>query len=469
MYARLLGMLPVEQSCYWLATRQGYNPEPSLTGNIDCDVAVIGAGFTGLWTAYFLKELQPDLDVAVVERYVTGYGASGRNAGMVSTCLDHTHSLAIEHFGREEAQRLAHIGLANIDELGKFADDCDWERTGQLQVALVPKHIDDLKSNFEVAREIGLPGYRLLGRDEVRAELDSPLYIAGLYVPGGAILNPIKLIDKLKRHLLEKGGRLFEKTRVVSLDGRSPNGQSHSDSHTIECENGTLRARKFVLATDAYTHHLVPQLLWRFIPLYDYILVSEPLSAEQMEKLRWQNRQGIVDGRTFFNYYRLTSDNRVLWGTSEAVYYPPNKVDETCDHSTKHYQTLEDSWKRHFPALADLSFPYRWGGPIASTTRLTPFFGTAYGGNVIYGLGYTGHGIGTTRLAGKILAHLATARDDELLKLKMVTDKPFPYPPEPLRSLSVKAVTKSLQQVDAGGSPNLLLKLLDVMGIGFSS
>ena len=116
-----------------------------------------------------------------------------------------------------------------------------------------------------------------------------------------------------------------------------------------------------------------------------------------------------------------------------------------------------------------MNFPYGWGGPIASTTRLTPFFGTLNGGRVIYGLGYTGHGIGTTRLAGQIMAHLALSRESDLLSLKMVTDKPFPYPPEPIRGMSVNAVTRSLQKVDAGESPSILLRLLDKMGIGFSS
>ncbi len=451
-------MLPIEQSCYWLARRDGYVPNPSLSGNPDCKFVVVGAGFTGLWTAYFLNELEPSAEIIVVEQSVTGYGASGRNAGIISSSIDHSHALAIEHFGEDEARRLANIGLANIDELEKFAFDCDFERTGQLQVALVPKHIDDCKANLQVANDLGLTGYRMLDGDEMRAEVNSPLYIGGLFVPGGGILDPIKLVDKLKLHLESKGVRIMENSRVKELDGGK-----------VICDGGTVSGERVILATDAYTHHLLPGLLWRFIPLYDYILVSDPLSDEQMQQIRWHNRQGMVDGRTFFNYYRLTADNRVLWGTSEAVYYPPNKVGPACDHSQRHYDTLKDSWKRHFPYLADLQFPYSWGGPIASTTRLTPFFGTANGGRVLYGLGYTGHGIGSTRIAGKILAHLADAKESDLLSLKMVTHKPFPYPPEPLRSLSVNAVTKSLQQVDAGGRPNILLKILDVMGIGFSS
>lgn len=451
-------MLPVEQSCYWLATRAARSPEPSLQGKQECEIAVVGAGFTGLWTAHFLKRLEPNLDVAIVDQGMCGYGASGRNAGIISSSIDHSHALAVAHFGRDDAAKLAKIGHENIQELAEFAHDCDVELSGQLCFALTPGHLEDCHHSVAVNDELGLPGSRVLSREEAQAEVNSPLYLGAGYSPGGGIINPIKLVDKLRTTATASGARLFEQTKVTAINGG-----------TITTTSGTLEARKVVMATDAYTHHLFPQLLWRFIPLYDYVIVSEPLTPEQHQAIGWKNRQGATDGRSFFNYYRLTADNRVVWGTSEAVYYPPNKVDLTCDHSQKHYDELLASFARHFPYLTDLEFPYAWGGPIASTTRLTPFFGTVEGGRVLYALGYTGHGIGTTRLAGRILAHMALSRDTDLTQLKMVQNKPFPYPPEPLRSLAVNAVTRSLQKVDAGGQPNSLLKILDALGLGFSS
>jgi glycine/D-amino acid oxidase-like deaminating enzyme len=234
-------------------------------------------------------------------------------------------------------------------------------------------------------------------------------------------------------------------------------------------ERGEIRAARVILATSAYTHHLLPRVLFRFIPLYDYILVSEPLSPAQWEVIGWKHRQGITDGRTFFNYYRPTADGRVLWGTSEATYYGGNRVDPSCDHSPTHYASLEASWRRHFPELARLRWEYRWGGAICSTTRLTPYFGHAFGGKLTYGLGFTGHGLGSTRIAGRILAHLALERPSELLSLPLVTRPPFPYPPEPLRGLAVRAVTGALRRVDQGERPGLMLRILDRLGIGFSS
>src|SRR6266850_1621344 len=196
---------------------------------------------------------------------------------------------------------------------------------------------------------------------------------------------------------------------------------------------------------------------------------SPPGACRPPPRVGWRPRQGVTDTRSFFKYYRLTADNRILWGTSEAAYYSGNRVDAACDHSERHYAELRESFRRHFPALGDLRFPYAWGGAICSTTRFTPFFGTAHRGRVLYGLGYTGHGIASTHLAGQILAHLTLEKPSPLLDLKMVRRKPFPYPPEPLRAVAVRLVTRALRRVDAGGRPGLLLRLLDAMGIGPSS
>ncbi len=433
---------PIEEAAFWLATRPP-QPVEQLSGRIEADVAIIGAGFTGLWTAHFLRQLDPALNVVLLEQGVAGYGGSGRNAGMISVCLDHSHELAAVHFGKEEADRLARIGLQNIEELAAFAgDDCDFERTGQLHVALTPAQVETCRA---------MTHGRFLDAEETRAELNSPLYLGAAFVPGGGIINPVKLVDKLRRDL-----RLFERSPVTSFDG-----------DVVRTAAGEVRARKIVLATNAYSHLLFPRLRRHFIPLYDYVLVSEPLTSAQLAAIGWRNRQGVTDGRTFFNYYRLTADNRILWGTSEAMYYPRNRVDETCDHSERHYRSLRESFSRHFPQLAGLNWEYAWGGPIAATTRLTPFFGTA--GNILYALGYTGHGIGSTRVAGKILAHMALGTPNELLDLAMVKRRPFPYPPEPFRSWSVGAVTSALRRVDEGKKPGLLLRFLDAIGIGFSS
>jgi glycine/D-amino acid oxidase-like deaminating enzyme len=458
-------MPPVEQSCYWLARRPPRQITP-LVGEADTDVVVVGAGLTGLWTALFLKDLDPGRDVVVLEQEVAAYGASGRNAGMLSETVDHGHGLAIEHFGEAEARRLARLGETNVAEMVAFLSqrgiDCDYQPTGRLVVALTPAQLDEAGRTVETARRLGLDSFRLLDRGAVTAEIRSPLYLGGVAVRGGGILDPVKLVDGLRDEAERLGVRVFERTAVRRL---TPDGAGVR----ILAGRGGVRARRAVLATSAYTHHLLPGLTRRFIPLYDYLLVSDPLTAGQRAAIGWRGRQGVTDGRAFFNYYRLTADDRILWGTSEAAYHRGNRVDRSCDHSPVHYAALRASFRRTFPQLEDLEFPYAWGGPICSTTRLTPFFGRALRGRVLYGLGYTGHGLGTTRIAGRVLAHLALDRYHQLLDLAMVRRPPFPYPPEPLRSWSVAAVTRALRRVDAGARPGLLLRMLDRMGIGFSS
>lgn len=458
-------MRPIEQACFWLAGLPSRDVTPLRT-HVETDIAIIGGGFTGFWTAIFLKELDPSRDVALVEQGTAAFGASGRNAGMLSETVDHSHGLAIQHFGAAEAARLAALGERNVQELTGFIRDrgiqCDYEPSGRLMVALTEAHLEEGRRNVEIARGLGIDTFRMLSREETQAEVHSPLYLGAVEVRGGGILDPAKFTDGLRREAERLGVRLYERTTVDSI-------RKQGAGVVIRANGTTLTARRAVLATSAYTHHLIPSVTHRFIPLYDYITVSEPLTAAQWELIGWKRRQGITDGRTFFNYYRPTADGRILWGTSEATYYRGNRVDPSCDHSPHHYATLRQSWRQHFPALADLEWPYAWGGAICSTTRLTPFFGRALGGRACYGLGFTGHGLGSTRIAGRILAHMALDRPSDLLDLSLVTRPPFPYPPEPLRGWAVDAVTAALRKVDAGQSPSLMLRMLDRMGLGFSS
>jgi len=463
--SRLEARRPIEQACYWLARRAPRVPV-ALVGPRSCDVVIVGAGLTGLWTALFLKELAPERDVVVVEQGVAAYGASGRNAGMLSETVDHGHALAVEHFGEAEARRLAQIGEANVAEMISFLAargiDCEYEPSGRLVAALTPAQLEDCRKAVAIAGRMGLATFTLLGRSEIRAEVNSPLYMGGIAISSGGILDPVKLVDGLRREAERLGVAVLERSHVVAIEPTIAGVQ-------IRTGRGTVDAERAVLATSAYTHLLLPNVARRMIPLYDYILVSEPLTPAQRQVIGWQRRQGVTDCRTFFNYYRLTGDGRILWGTSEAAYYSGNRVDATCDHSPQHYTSLSASFRRHFPALGELEWAYAWGGPICSTTRLTPFFGRAMNGKVIYGLGYTGHGLGTTRLAGRILAHMALDQPSALLDLALVKKAPFPYPPEPLRTMAVRAVTRALKRVDAGAEPGILLRILSRLGIGFSS
>jgi glycine/D-amino acid oxidase-like deaminating enzyme len=457
--------VPIERACYWLA-RDAAEPGPPLDGERRADVVVVGAGLTGLWTAIHLLLLAPALDVVVVEKERVAYGASGRNAGMLSDTIDHSHELAIDHFGEEEAARLAALGRANVDDMLRFLAerrvDCDLERTGTLTVALSDAHFAQLEASIACARQVGVSDWRLLDRDEAQGAIRCPLYRGAVLNPAGGVLDPAKLVTGLAREAARLGATVYERSPVVALE-------EDGSGVRVRTERGAVRATTCLLGTSAYTHTLVPSASHRFLPLYDYAVVSEQLSTAEREAIGWRGRQGVNDARAFFNYYRLTADDRILWGTSEAAYYPPNRVDAACDHSERHYAALRASFTAHFPALSALRFPYAWGGAICATTRFTPFVGRALGGRVLYALGYTGHGLGTTHLFARILAHLALRRGSPLLDLRLAREAPLPYPPEPLRAWAVARVWDALKRVDEGEPPGLLLRCLDAIGIGLSS
>ena len=459
-------MQPIETSCFWLADLPPRPARPAIEGDQRADIAIIGGGFTGLWAALFLKELAPEKEVVLLEAERIAYGASGRNAGQVSETLDHSHALAIRHFGETEARRLALLARQNLDEMKAFLEqesiDAEFARVGQIVLALTKAHTRELDAALASARQLGIGDWRRLDRDATREALGSPLPLCALFAPQAATVHPAKLAEGLAQVAEKRGVRIHERSPVVRIDGE--NGKLR-----LTARGGTLRAPRAILATNAYSHLLAPQLARRFLPLYDYVLASEPLTAAQMSSIRWAGRQGVTDFRNFFNYSRLTADNRVVWGTSEAVYHRGNGVGPEHDHAPAIYTELERSFARFFPDLKELRFPYRWGGAIAATTRFTPFFGALHSGRLLYGLGYTGHGVGTTRVAGKLLAHLALERRSELASLALVRKPPFPYPPEPFRRWGVGLVTRALRRVDDGAAPGLLLRILDRLGVGLSS
>lgn len=452
---------PIEQACYWLARRPPRGTTP-LVGTTSADVAIVGAGLTGLWTALFVKELDPEAGVVIVDQGVVGYGASGRNAGMLWDTVDHSHELAIAHFGADEARRLAGLGERNVAELEAYLAlrriACDYEPTGRLLVATTAAQLEAFRRASDIARALGLTSYQLLGKHATREEIRSPLYLGGLAISAGAMLDPVKLLDGLRTEAEGLGVTVYERSHVVGFE---PMGSGVR----LRAARGRVDARRAVLATNAYTHRLLPRVSRRMIPLYGYMLVSEPLTPEQRETIGWPHRQAVADGRTLFNYARLTADDRILWGSADLAYYPRNRVDARGDHSAEHYEALRVSFRRHFRALGRLEWAYAWGGPVCATTRLTPFFGDTLEGRVTYGLGYSGRGLATTRLAGRVLAHLALERDEEMLDLPLVRDPPFPYPPEPARRWVVRAVSRALRRADRGGERGLVLRLLDRLGL----
>lgn len=456
---------------YWLDRPERPDPRPPLTGAHTADLLVIGGGYAGLWTALLAKEADPDRDVLLVDAGTCGWAASGRNGGFCAASLTHGLANGVERFPGEIAE-LERLGRENLDAIAATIDehgiDCDFERTGELAVAVAPYQLDGLAADAELARRYGRDA-RLLDRDEVRAEVASPTYLGGLWdADRTALLDPAKLAWGLRRVALDRGVRIHEHTRVtgVAADGAALRATTVGGADAVP---GAVRAARAALATNAFPPLLRRLRAWT-VPVYDYALMTEPLSPAQRDAIGWRNRQGLADTANQFHYYRLTADNRILFGGYDAVYHYGNRVAPELERREATYRTLAAHFFDTFPQLEGLRFSHRWGGVIDTCTRFCAFFGTAHSGRLAYAAGYTGLGVGATRFAARVTLDLLAGADTPLTRLDLVRRKPLPFPPEPFRAAGINLTRWSLARADArDGRRNLWLRILDRSGLGFDS
>jgi glycine/D-amino acid oxidase-like deaminating enzyme len=453
---------------FWLR-EPGQPADPPLApGHVaHVDVAIVGAGFTGLWTALALTDTDPSLRVAVLEAETVAFGASGRNGGFCEASLTHGLANGIKHFP-DELATLEREGIENLQALIDFTRahgiDCELEETGTLSLADQPYQVDEFRAWVDEAAEHG-EYLEFLDGDAARAEVHSPLWHAGLYRPPGRdiLLDPAKLCRGLARVARERGVAVHERTRVTRLERRA-------GRVTVATAPGaTVLADQVVVATSAYSGWL-RRLSPLFVPVYDYALVSEPLMPAQRASIGWSRRQGLSDANNQFHYFRLTADDRILWGGYDAIHHFGSRVAPELDQRPETFERLEAQFFRAFPQLDGLAFPYRWGGAIDTTSRFTVTFGQTMGGRVTYALGYTGLGVGASRWAAGVVRDFLLRPDEERLRLRIVTSPPVPFPPEPARSLAVEVVRRELDRADRNeGRRGVLLKTLDAVGIGFDS
>jgi len=453
---------------YWLR-EPGPPADPPLAPGDDreVDIAIVGAGFTGLWTAIALTDTDPSLRVAVLEAETVAFGASGRNGGFCEASLTHGLANGIKHFP-DELPVLEREGIENLQNLIDFTRahgiDCDLEETGTLALADQPYQVEEFRAWVDEAAEHG-EHLEFLDADAARAEVHSPLWHAGLYRPPGRdiLVDPAKLCRGLARVARERGVRVHEHTRVTQLERRA-------GGVTVTAVAGaTIRAAQVVVATSAYSGWL-RRLGPLFVPVYDYALVSQPLTPAQRASIGWARRQGLADANNQFHYFRLTADDRILWGGYDAIHHFGSRVAPELDQRPQTFERLEAQFFRAFPQLDGLTFPYRWGGAIDTTSRFTVTFGRTMGGRVTYALGYTGLGVGASRWAAGVVRDFLLRPDEDRLRLRIVNSPPIPFPPEPLRSLTVETVRHELDRADRNeGRRGMLLRTLDALGIGFDS
>lgn len=438
-------------------------PRPSfeeLSGSIAADLLVVGAGYTGLWTALHAAQRNPGQSIVVVDAERVGWAASGRNGGFVDASL--THGLANgKARWPNEIEKLETMGRENLDgmqaDIMRLGLDAEWQRTGMLTVATEPHQVAWLQEAE------GDGEGRFLTEQEVRAEVASPTYLAGLFNPDStAIVHPAKLAFELARACAEAGVRIFERTNVTSM----------ADAGTavrFTTAKGSITADRAVLATNVFPSLIARNRLWT-VPVYDYVLSTEPLTDAQLDRIGWANRQGIGDCGNQFHYYRLTVDNRIVWGGYDAVYHFGRKVKPGYEDRPASYRRLAQHFFITFPQLDDVRFSHRWAGAIDTSTRFCAHWGLARRGRVAYVNGFTGLGVGAARFAADVCLDLLDGKPTERTELEMVRRRPLPFPPEPLASIGIQATRWSLDRADhSAGRRNILLRTLDALGLGFDS
>ena len=456
----------MQPQLYWLDA-DPLEPEPhaTLIGDTTTDLCIVGAGYTGLWTALLAKEKNPERNVIIIEQLETGAGASGRNGGFCSYSLTHGFMNGYSRF-KDEMAIIERLGRENLEAIEatikKYGIDCQFELTGEISVANEEWQMEDLIEIANLRNSFG-DSVQILSKEEMQARVHSPISVGGLWDPDGtALIDPARLVWGLEQACIKSGVVIYENTSALWLERASKGIIVHTPY-------GTVYAQKVALATNIY-RSLIRRAKKYVVPVYDFQLVTEPLTPEQMASIGWKNREGLSEAGNQFHYYRLTKDNEILWGGYDAIYNFRGKVRHEYETSAETYAHLAQAFLETFPQLKGIKFTHGWGGAIDTCSRFTQFWGKAYRGKVAYVMGYTGLGVGASRFGAQVMLDLLDGEDNDRTRLSMVKKKPLPFPPEPFKFIFIRLTQWSLNKSDQNqGKRNLWLKFLDFFGLGFDS
>jgi glycine/D-amino acid oxidase-like deaminating enzyme len=426
---------------FWLATYGDYIPNPSLQGDLKVDIAIIGAGFTGLSTAFNLCKDDSGLSIAVLEAEIVGYGASGRNGGFSMTLFGLEPAVTKALFGHQktvEAHRYMEHAVDYVDELiREYNIESDYWFPGFLRAATTPGYIKRIQHDLEILTSMGITGITWIEPDQIKKEVNSPRFLGGWWEPRSGLLDPAKQVRELKRLVIQSGAQVFEDTPVIEIH--------RSADFTLATPNGKVIAKKVIFATNAYSH-LIPQLKRKQVPAFTHMVVTEPLSQAQLEPIGWNNRQGIEDARNLVHYFRLTIDNRIAMGGSDVSLAYGANMDRDLNAHT--FETLEQDIIWLFPHLKGVQITHRWGGPVSVPLDMAPAIGFIGDERAIYSLGCVGHGVSMTHLNGRTLADLALERKTDLTDVWFVNRRMLPWPPEPIRMAASQVIRGYLRLED---------------------
>ena len=417
-------------------------PRPALSGDRDCDVAIVGAGFTGLWAAYFLASLQPDLRVAVVEREIAGFGPSGRNGGWASAGLAGSAQRYARLRGEDAVRRGERAMADGVAEIGRVIADegieCGWLHSGSLLVATSAPQVARLHEAVERRRAFGM------GEDDLRllepAELAQRVRVRGARAASFTLhcgrVDPARLARGLALACERRGVVIYEGTEAETIEpGR------------VRCTSGSLRAGSVLRATEAFTVEQRGERR-RFMPLYSLMIATEPLPAAVWEEIGWDGRETVSDLRHLFFYAQRSPDDRIAIGGRGAPYRLGSPIDESYERNDSVRARLEHTIAERFPAAASAAVTHHWGGPLGvprdwcCSVHYDPATGFGWAG------GYTGHGVVTSNVLGRTLADLVLRRETDLVSLPWVGHASPRWEPEPLRFLASRAIVSVLGSAD---------------------
>lgn len=438
---------------FWLEhSGDDLTPRPALDGAIDVDVAFLGAGYTGLWTAYYLLERDPSLNIAILEAEIAGFGASGRNGGWCFSGFPVPPAELLKEHGYDTARLITQEMYRSVDEVGRVTRehgiDAHYQKSGEMEVARAAYDVPKLEEKLEGYRALGLEDhYRVLDAEETRERVNVANALGGFWNREGAAIQPARLVRGLARAVERMGAKIYEGTRVMDYVA-GPHAR-------VQTERGEVRARVVVLAGEAYLSRL-PKLHRRVIPMTSHMVVTEPLDEATWGRIGWRNRELLGGWGTQAGYINHTADGRIAFGAYRPNYPFRSRITDAIDVNTDvsaHARTSALAW---FPALEGVRFTHEWGGVFGVPRNRMPAMTYDPATGIAAAYGYTGQGVATANLAGRVLTDLITERDTPLVTLPMTRQEPKDWEPEPFRWLGVTFVRKSrvrtLRQLERKGA-----------------
>ncbi len=431
---------------FWMETSgDALVPRPALQRSEEVDIAILGGGYSGLWTAYYLLRANPDLRVAIVEKEIVGFGASGRNGGWCSSRFPVTPAVLQERFGAQAARHLLLAMFDAVDEVGRICAEesisVDFRKGGILSLARGTHQVPQIRASYAAYDALGLAEhFQLLSAADCRDRVKATNIQGGLYTPESASLHPAKLVRGLATAVEKRGGIIYENTEVTEV-------HNEPDARLIT-PGGELRARQaIILAGEAYLTGL-RQFHRALLPMYSLIGLTEPLTPAQWASVGWQNHESLASNRLTVDYLTRTADGRILFGSRGAPYEFGSRISDDQDiHEPTHarvHQAVVD-W---FPSLAGIRFTHNWGGPVGVPRDWMPSVRFDPASRLGFIGGYTGQGVATSNLAGRLLSSLVTVNSLGIEKLPMAQRKSPNWEMEPLRWLVVTYMQKALQRID---------------------